>query len=222
MLQSTYNKATDLDPTEKLKKKLEKNQFVKPDVVQEENPIPEPIKPNEQKVTGGSYTIPEYDKKQIAPLNDETLDPEEMSTGQKVGAGALAAAPGILDMASSAMMNKEPMNAKERKANTISMGMKGMSTGSAVGTAVGGPYGAAIGAGVGLVAGVATGLLQGKGDQEKLDNEAKLEKINYLADVKDKRKKAQMLSDGKLLSQKNQDILSSQMGMLGSKYSQNS
>jgi gas vesicle protein len=143
----------------------------------------------------------------------------DRTTGQKIGDGAVAGAGGVLDMASTVMMQKGPMNKQERKANTMNMATKGLSTGAAVGGAVGGPYGALIGAGVGAVAGVATGLIQGIGDEKELQEKARVERVAYVDDVKDKRKKAQMLSDGKASVEKSQDLVKAQMGMLGSKYS---
>jgi len=147
-----------------------------------------------------------------SPIDKNVLEGVEKSTGNSIAEGALAAAPGLMDIASNVITNKEPMNSKERTANAMNMTMKGASTGATIG----GPWGAAIGG----VAGLGIGLIQGIGDEKKILKKENLERINYLNDVKDKRKKAQLLSEGKEEVEKSKNLLTAQMGMIGSKYSQ--
>lgn len=227
MLKSTYKTKATSEITEELKKKLLKskaeedvpsteeidaqNQGNKPAYTKEQMDKSEEYQNQGYKFSGGL----ESNYKQ-APVEEGS---EDRTVGNKIADGAVAGAGGILDMASTVMMQKGPMDKKERKANTMNMATKGMSTGAAVGTAVGGPYGALIGAGVGLVAGIGTGLIQGIGDEKELKEIAKKERMAYVDDVQDKRKKAQLLSDGKASAEKSQNVLKAQMGMLGSKYS---
>lgn len=239
MLQSNYNVKSE-DPMAKLKKKL----LAKPENDDMEAPTTKEIdadisgnrpalskeevdrynaykdKSNSQ-ITGGNYDVPDTSnflkKNTLNDNNENTTD--EISTGRKIGDGAMAGAGGIMDIAITAAANKGPMTKKENTANTINLAMKGMSTGSKIGTAVGGPYGAAIGAGVGLVAGAATGLLQSRGDKKELEEKAKLERITEINNIKDSREQAQKLSEGKEIIKKQKNMLQQQMGILSSNYS---
>jgi len=237
MLKSTYKVKALEDPTEELKKKL----LLKKPELDTEAPSTSEIdaevdgnKPaytkeqvdnsnayqsgKESLITGGNYANDtgqaKIDKSKL------TAGGEAKPTSEKLADGAMAGLSGVMDMTASVMMNKGDMNRQERNANTMNMGMKGASTGAAVGTAVGGPFGTLIGAGAGLVAGVATGLIQGAGDEKRLVEKQRVERVAYVDDVKDKRKKAQLLSDGKASAEKSQDLVKAQMGLLGSKYSQ--
>ena len=237
MLKSTYKVKALEDPTEELKKKL----LLKKPQLDTETPSTAEIdaeiegnKPAYTKeqvdnsntyqngkdslITGGNYAVDSEEAK----INKNTINAggEARKTSEKVADGAMAGLSGIMDMTASVMMNKDDMNKKERNANTMNMGMKGASTGAAIGTAVGGPFGTLIGAGAGLVAGVATGLIQGAGDEKRLVEKQRVERVAYIDDVKDKRRKAQLLSDGKASADKSQDLVKAQMGLLGSKYSQ--
>ncbi len=128
------------------------------------------------------------------------------STGSKVAGAAI----GALGMASTVMAQKGPMTKKEQNANTMNLTMQGAQAGMAFG-----PWGALIGAGVGA----GTGLIMGIGDKKELEDKAKLERVTYLDDVKDKRKKAQKLNDGEQVLSDKKNVLEKQMGILGSKYS---
>jgi hypothetical protein len=235
MLQSNYNIKSE-DPIAKLKKRL----LAKPEIDNEALTTEEidadingnrpalskeevdRFKANEEKsdseITGGNYNV----KKPISTADyskDIIADGEEASVGKKIGAGAIAGAGGVLDMVSTVAAQKGPMTKKENTANTMNLGMKGMSTGASIGTAIGGPYGAAIGAGAGLLVGVGTGLIKSIGDKDELANKAKLERATKMNGIKDSREEAQKLSEGKKVIQKQKNILQAQMGMLGSNYS---
>lgn len=236
MLKSIYNAGIETSPEEMLKKKMLK-ESKKKEMENIELPSTEEIdyenfgnKPamkkstvdksvdfhnrQEVEITGGNY------QEVVGPaakISKQALEGTE-SVGSKIGAGVLAGAGGIMDMAGTVMAQKGPMNKQERKANTVNLGMKGASTGATIGSAFG-PVGTAIGAGAGLIAGVGTGLIQGIGDQKELDAKAKLERSNYLHEAKDSRMKAQRLSDGKKSLEKSKNILQAQMGLIGGNYS---
>lgn len=233
MLNSKYNPTSELAPEEDLKKKLLKNKPLEPDAPSVDEISAEvegnrPAYTKEQvdarnaygdkkasEITGGNYGL----TGEGAPIKKSILNEDgERTTGTKIADGALAGASGIMDMASNVIMNKDDMNRKERTANTLNMTAKGASTGASIGSAVGGPLGGLIGAGAGALAGLTTGIIQGAGDQKRIDTKERLERVAYLDDTKDKRRKAQMLSEGKLELDKSKNMLKSQMGMLGSNY----
>lgn len=228
MLQSKYITEDPLEISKKLKEKLLKKPVA--DKAPSTEELDEEIKLNKP----ASYTQEQEDKsekvkEQVSgykfsggletPSYLESKPDPERSVGNKVADGALAGAGGLLDMGATIAAQKGPMTKKEQNANTMNLGMKGAQTGAAIGTAVGGPFGTLIGAGAGLVAGVGTGLIMGIGDKKELEDKAKLERVTYLDDVKDKRKKAQKLNDGEQVLSDKKNILEKQMGILGSKYS---
>lgn len=219
MLKSNYTNPMDSDPTEDLKKKLLAKKFAKPDTVipsdEEVAGVGEELKAKATP-TATVPTIGAVDLKGNYTDTDE--DTEDKTVGQKIGEGALAGAGGVMDMTATAMSKKGPMTTAENKAHTMNLAMKGAKTGSDIG-GVFGPQGKLIGAGVGLLAGAATGLIQSSGDKAALQSKAKIERMDYIAGVKDKRKKAQMLADGKVELEKSKNVLSSQMGMVAPKYS---
>jgi len=232
MIQSNYKIKSIEDPTLGMKKKL----LARPEIsetVPDVEDINSEIQGNkpaytkkqvdksqayknslDSQITGGDYKE-ELGTEKIskAALNDEDTTMGKTANAVAAGAG------GLLDMTTSVMMQKGPMNKEERNANTMSMASKGMSTGSAIGSAFG-PMGTLVGAGAGLVAGIGTGLIQGIGDQKKLDEEAKIKRATNLDNIKDKREKDQRIADGKDVIEKKKNILKSQMGVLGSNYSQ--
>lgn len=227
MLQSKYITEDPLEVSKKLKEKLLK----KP--VDDEAPSTEEL---DTEIQGNKPAITKElaDKSEKAkelasgyklsggletPSYVEPKTATERTVGNKIADGAVAGAGGLLDMASTVALQKGPMTKKEQNANTMNLGAKGAQTGAAIGTAIGGPFGGLIGAGAGLVAGVGTGLIQGIGDKKELEDKAKLERITYLDDVKDKRKKAQKLSEGETVLSDKKNVLEKQMGILGSKYS---
>lgn len=224
MLKSNYNNKPTLTLGEELKKKLLKKQ-------QDENaPSTEEI---DAEVQGNKPAISKEQADKSLEFQDqgykfssglqgnyvptEKLDVpiDSESSGNwgsgSTGAKTASAATGALGMAATVMGNKGPMTKRERKANTMNLTSQGAAAGSAFG-----PWGTLIGAGVGL----GTGLIQGIGDEKELEDKAKLERVAYLDDSTEERKRAQKLDEGKKVLEKNKNVLQAQMGLLGSKYSQ--
>lgn len=232
MIQSNYKITASEDPTEAIKKKLLAKPVIEDDMpttseldheIEGNRPARtkeemDRLKDNQDKkdgqIYGGSYEAASSAAGTAGKLLESGKDTGESkgnwgtgSTGSKVA----GAAGGALGMATTVMGQKGPMTKRERKANTMSLTAQGAAAGSAFG-----PWGTLIGAGVGL----GTGLIQGIGDQKELDAKAKMERITEINNAKDSRERAQRISDGKKVLDAKKNILSSQMGMVGSKYTQ--
>lgn len=213
MINSNYNTKNQIDPTIDLKKKFSKPKVndIAPSTEEIDSMFKE-ISPNNSNnlqkekrtdaITGGNYEVDSSEKKIIAPEKGEAKNPDDKLSA--VGLGAM-------DMAATAMAQKGPMNRAERTSMTMNLATKGASAGSAFG-----PMGTAVGA----LAGLGTGLILGIGDQKKLDKKAETEKLAMLDNVANDRMKSQKLEEGKKIVAKNKALLESQMGMLGSNYSQ--
>jgi hypothetical protein len=225
MLKSIYSTTEDSSDLTNLKKKLgkkivdqETNLEVEKEK-EEKKPIPKaealtPIAP--KGIMEAKYEMPKAPMPKIKTKSEDTeTDTEAKEGGGSAVDGILAGAGGIMDMAGSVLSNTEPMDKKQRTANTIGMATKGMSTGASIGAAVGGPYGMAIGAGAGLLTGVATGLLQGKGDQRKLDAKKRAEEHAKNEKIKLDRETAHKAKDGKISAQKKAAITQGQLSLLG-------
>lgn len=160
-------------------------------------------------ITGGNYSLAGKEAPISKNIIEEDVDKKSNWGEGNIADKSLSASGGILDMASTVLSKNGPMNKNERTANTMNLTAKGAQTGMAFG-----PYGAAVGAAIGL----GTGLIMGSGDQKKIDAKEKMDRIAYLENIKDKRKKAQMLSDGENSLDKSKSLIKAQMGILGSKY----
>jgi len=137
----------------------------------------------------------------------------------KNGGAVVSGALGVADMAVTVASQKGAMNKQERKANTMNLAMKGAAAGATIGSIIPG-VGTIIGAAAGGIIGAGTGLVQGMGDQKELDMASKIERVTNMDSIKDEREKAQRLADGKDAIEKKKNILKSQMGTLGSNYTQ--
>lgn len=164
---------------------------------------------NNASITGGNYG----ESTKVAKLDniDSPADADsdnlwgEGSTGTKVAGAGL----GALDMVGSIAANKGPMNGKEQFSNTLNLTVKGASAGSAFG-----PVGTLVGAGVGLV----TGLVMGIGDKKKLTEQHNKEKLQFLNDTFNARRRAQKLEDGKAEIGRAKEAAAAQIGLIAPKY----
>ena len=221
MFKSNYNNEPTLTLGEELKKKVLKKQQEEPaPSVQELDAELQGNKPAvTKKLADKSLEFQDQGYKFSAGLEGNYISKDKPSTdsadsddGASSGTGAKvgSAAIGALGMVSSVMSQKKIMTKKENNANIMNLTAQGAQAGMAFG-----PWGALIGAGVGAAAGGIMSI----GDKEKLENQAKIERVNYISSATDAREKAQRLDDGKKAVQKNKDVLQAQMGILGSKYS---
>lgn len=158
-------------------------------------------------ITGGNYS----DDNKTAPIDKSVLDntDDSKSTISKAGSEALGVAGGAMEMATTIMSQKGPMNRNERAAMTMNLTSQGAKAGSAFGP---------IGTGVGALVGAGTGLVMGIGDQKELERREATARLAMLDATTDKRLKAQKLRDGEDVVSKRKAVLQAQMGMLGSKY----
>ena len=218
MFKSNYNNDPTLTLGEELKKKVLKKQQEEPaPSVQELDAELQGNKPAITKEQADkSLEFQDQGYKFSGGLEGNYNSSNELSAdvansaSSNIGAKAGSAAIGALGMASNIMSQKKVMTKKENNANIMNLTAQGAQAGMAFG-----PWGALIGAGVGAAAGGIMSI----GDKEKLENQAKIERVNYISSATDAREKAQRLDDGKKAVQKNKDVLQAQMGILGSKYS---
>lgn len=134
-------------------------------------------------------------------------DTEEGNEG--IGSKIASMAPGVLDIATSVITNKEDMTKEEQTSNTLNMAAKGASAGGILG-----PWGA----GAGAVVGAGIGLAQAKGDSARIEGRMIAEEVKKNDEAKAEREDASKEIDGKSILSKKADILKKQKGILSGNY----
>lgn len=217
MLNSIYTTKEALDKKKKLNSVLPRPalntepDFIKPEFTSSlyttDNSIANQIK-KDSAITGGS-SLADFDKENEL---EDNLDPKTKKPSSFDYGGA---ATGALSLASSVVSREqsEPQGRKESTASALSLGAQG----AALGATVGGPWGAA----VGFVAGTGYGLIKGGSDAKKRVKKAREEQANFLSKTIKEREAAQRLSDDKNEVEKSKNVLQNQMGLIGSKYTNN-
>lgn len=213
MLNSIYTNKEALDKKKKLNSVLPRPElntepdFIKPEFTSSLYTTANQIK-KDSAITGGS-PLADFDKENKL---EDNLDPKTKKSSSFDYGGA---ATGALSLASSVVSREqsEPQGKKESTASALSLGAQGAS----LGATVGGPWGAAIG----FVAGTGYGLIKGSSDAKKRLRKAREEQANFLSKTTKEREAAQRLSDGKDEIEKSKNILQNQMGLIGSKYTNN-